>query len=351
MFYLKQRLLNPLKIAPLEEKAEAYKPQYKTSGHRVLDEDRRAENVSSFVIEKLDSVIKHVQSEVKIRKVTTIEDAISILRQIEQVVTTENFICSIPYHLISSFSQGLMPRDIEQRLAYSSENDLRQSHILTHAGEKFFTVDCDLSSLLYLCIGEVLNIPLRMVEVPDHNFIRWRLDDNKYVNWDTNYGFNKFTDSDYAAQYGVTPELIVNGTFLIDLSSENVEGYFCFIRAITFESSRAFPEAVNEYRTAIKKYPHSPAARNNLAWLFASNKSVHSIIAKEEALELALKACNIHRVATNLDTLACVYAECGNFKEAVQIETEAFAMNPSPDYQKMIEAFQEGKTWLDVQTN
>jgi hypothetical protein len=198
MLYLHQRLLSPLEAEPPEEKGVAYQTERTSIGHRVLDEDRRAENVPSTVYERLDAVVSKVESEVTVGDVTTVDEARAALDEVESVITSTNFVCSIPEFLVHSFSQGLLPRDLDdRRLIYAAQNEPRRSHIIAHRQELFSHVDCDISSLLYLSIAEALSLPLRMVEVPQHSFVRWRFNDNTHLNWDTNYGFNKYTDSGY----------------------------------------------------------------------------------------------------------------------------------------------------------
>jgi tetratricopeptide (TPR) repeat protein len=125
-------------------------------------------------------------------------------------------------------------------------------------------------------------------------------------------------------------------------------GYFCFVRGLTFQRQNRFLEAITEYRAAISQYPKSPSARNNIAWQFVSHRTVQAIVPKDEALELAIAACELHRSDNNLDTLSCVYAEHGNFAAAIAAEEEAYGLSPNPDYLRMIAAFRAGKTWLDV---
>jgi len=351
MLHLHQRLLSPSRLPrlpKLERKQLEYQIERASIGQRILQEDDRADPVPELVFQRLDSIVEEVVNKVKVGTVNTIDQARTVLQSIEQVVTSTNFVCSIPYYLVHSFSEGLFPRDLDSQLVYAPENDLRRSHILANEDEDFSHVDCDLSSLLYLCIGEALQIPLHMVEVPQHNFIRWRLSDTLHLNWDTNYGFNKFTDSGYAARYGVDPEQIVNGTYLADLSVVNVEGYFSFVRGITFQRAQNYTDAITEYKSAVNKYPQSPSSRNNIAWLFVSIREVQQIVTSDEALQLAQQACDIDRNHSYLDTMACVYAERGDFASAIQFETEAYALSPSSGYQEMIEAFRDGKTWLDV---
>jgi tetratricopeptide (TPR) repeat protein len=184
--------------------------------------------------------------------------------------------------------------------------------------------------------------------VPQHNFVRWRFGPNEFLNWDTNYGFNRWTDDEYAAQYGVTGELREAGTYLSDLSTENTLGYFCFVRGITFQRSDQFQSALAEYREGIVRYPQSPSSRNNAAWLFASKRHAQDFINKDDARRFAEEACSIHRSDQNLDTLACVCAEAGDFQTAIAIEEEAYKLSPLPNYKEMIEAFRNKKTYLDL---
>ena len=348
MRVLNQRLISPFSAHIEYEPEFKYHSQYQSIGHEVLISDRRAENISDSVFQRLDTVISRVVTETTIDTINNIDEARTVLGSIEASIVKSNFLCSIPYYLVHSFSQGLQPQPLDQRVVCAAENELRRPHILAHESELFSHTDCDLGSLLYLSIAEVLTIPLQMVEVPQHNFVRCRLDDGTYLNWDTNYGFNKFTNDEYAARYNVTPGQVAQGTYLSDLSRENSLGYFCFVRGITFERSKQYADAVGEYQKAIALYPQSPSGRNNLAWLFVISRDVQRMFSGDEAIKLAKKACELHRSDNQLDTLACVLAECGHFDEAVKVETEAYQLNPQPSYLEMISAFRERKTWLDV---
>ena len=348
MLHLRSRAIaRPSAWENVQEK-QGYTPKYATIGHRVLDEDKQAERFPESIYQRLDNVIESVAKASINVNCSTIEEARATLTEIEDVVRVANFACSIPYYLMHSFSDGLFQKPLDQNLIGTPENSLRDAHMIAHRDETFSHVDCDLGTLLYLSIGEVLGIPLQMSEIPKHNFVRWRLGNGNHINWDTNYGFNIFTDAGYAARYGVEQEQINNSGYLADLNVENTHGYFCFVRGLTFQRQDRLPEAIAEYRAGITKYPKSPSARNNIAWQFVSKKSVRTIVSKEEALILALEACTLHRTDNNLDTLACVFAEHGDFASAIATEQEAYALNQNPSYLKMIEAFKAGKTWLDI---
>ena len=64
----------------------------------------------------------------------------------------------------------------------------------------------------------------------------------------------------------------------------------------------------------------TPFALNEIAWAMVELK-----IVDPTSLEIAEKAVALSPVPSNKDTLACVHAALGNFKEAVKIEKEALA--------------------------
>ena len=179
-------------------------------------------------------------------------------------------------------------------------------------------------------------------------FIRWRLADGSALNWETNHGYNRYTDEHYKTVHNFTLAQLEAGTYLADMSRENTLGYFSFIRGITHERAKQPTAAAREYEDALANYPQSPSPLNNLAWLYVTSRDAQQVITGADALRHATKACTFDRTANVLDTLACVMAECGDFAGAIVIETEAYALNPAPGFQEMIQAFRDGKTWLDL---
>ena len=63
-----------------------------------------------------------------------------------------------------------------------------------------------------------------------------------------------------------------------------------------------------------------PYTLNEIAWSMVELK-----IVDPTSLEIAEKAVALSPVPSNRDTLACVHAALGNFREAVEIEKEALA--------------------------
>ncbi len=351
MRLLQQRYLSPIRLPPDLGDAP-YQPVFRTIAHTVLDADIEAENIPSAIYKKLDRIIQRAANTIQNQAELSHEQATEKLQQIEDILTEENFVCAIPYELIHSLAQGIAEKPLMPRVKDAAENARRRPHIESHLSESFSHIDCDLGTLLYLAIAEVVNLPLFMSEVPQHNFIRCRLDSGTYMNWDTNYGYGRWTNIDYAQQYGVTDALEQAGTYLANMSRDNTLGYFCFVRGILFDKMKAWDRSLREYYRGVEFYPQSPSARNNAAWLFASERAAQAYIGPADAIRFGTEACTIHRRHTHLDTLACVYAEVGEFEKAMALEQEAITLSAGAaeqeGYARMYQAFREGKTYLDM---
>ncbi|MBW1741987.1 MAG: hypothetical protein JRJ47_00960 [Deltaproteobacteria bacterium] len=119
-------------------------------------------------------------------------------------------------------------------------------------------------------------------------------------------------------------------------------------RANAYKKRKEHREALKWYRNAFEEGPADyvrPA--NALAWFFVSCPNAH-FRDGEAAISLAKKAIALKRDPEYLDTLACAYAEIGMFSKAIEIEQEAFRLKPKDHYRKMIEAFRQRKTYVDV---
>lgn len=89
-------------------------------------------------------------------------------------------------------------------------------------------------------------------------------------------------------------------------------------------------------------------AYNYAAWFYASCPD-EKYRNGEKAVEYAMKSVSVIKWAENLDTLACAYAEKGDFEKAVSTETEAYerATNGQlkAEFRERIDLFKSGKTY------
>ena len=149
--------------------------------------------------------------------------------------------------------------------------------------------DCDTSSLIYMTVGDNLGLPVALVEIDrsgglmGHNYIRWILPDGA-VDWDTNGRYECATPPTRYSFEGKS------------MTREQTMGYAYSMRALFLGRSRRYALAVTDYREAIKRYPESPLASNNLAWMISTKEFAGKAVLKGDALQLAKSAVAKQRV-------------------------------------------------------
>jgi tetratricopeptide (TPR) repeat protein len=266
-----------------------------------------------------------------------------ILATIETLLIENNFLLRIPTQYLY---EGFTPRPAPQGGYFATS--ARRQHYQAHQNELFHHFDCDISAVLYVAIAEELGLPIHMVEVPGHNFVRWRFSPSRYLNWDTNAA-REYTDDQYRQGLSLTsgtsfgPALEQAERFLTDMTRDEIIGYFTALTAGIFADRKHFAEAVVQYERAIAARPYSTLPRNNLAWMYLVHAEVKSEDNYRRALELALQVDAIDSSDKNYkDTLACAYAAVGDFGHALQAERQAFS---KPE---KLTGFATGKTCLDL---
>jgi len=331
----------PAQQQPPRERAPR---KFDTLAHRLLDLEAELEPIPASKYETLDRILADAKKQITVK--TDLPDAaakraqaVDGLKKIDALLRQSNVIYP-PGEWITTMSEALEP--------------------VPQNGKTWYRMDCDMQCLTYLSIAQVVGFKLKMVMVPRHNFVRWELgDDGSRVDWET---VGAYAIPNAQRRFGISDINVKEKTYLSSMSDEEILGYMHILRGLRCEKAKPpnYKQATADYTRALELYPRSALARNNLAWMYVSVPEIAKSIptAKRDSLQLALRAVSINPDDHEfLDTLACVYAEMGDFGKAIHFELEAIEKfttgdpaktNESAEFQKRLQGFRDEKTLMQM---
>lgn len=91
-----------------------------------------------------------------------------------------------------------------------------------------------------------------------------------------------------------------------------------------------YKKATTDFQSAVKINPNSVTANNNFAWLLSTCPD-DAFRDKKKAVTLAENACKLTKNENSfcLGTLAAAYANAGDFKKAIRMQTKSMALKSS----------------------
>jgi hypothetical protein len=188
------------------------------------------------------------------------------------------------------------------------------------AGEPLYYFDCDVAAIIYLAVAERLKLPVYLVEVPGHNFVRWQSPATT-LNWDPNDAVSK-SDQQFAQMTGVTRDDQILFGYLENRIPARIHSYWLTRRGQRKAGEAKFAAALADFRAALKTAPEDFVAANELAWLLATAPDAEFRHGRE-ASEIALKLVARSRRINWLETYAAARAESGDFFQAIALEDQA----------------------------
>jgi hypothetical protein len=320
---------------------EGYASKYNTLAHAILNNEAAPSAVTQDMYRFVDSVIDEAQARIVKKAKYTRDEAVQALRVIDDVLIGKNVVYpadTAGMGLVSQLSDGLRGRIMNgleiQKLAENRHNKRRSARIREHTSEPMYVNDCDTTSFLYLAIAEVIGLPLSLVEIPGHNFIRYNDGTNSF-DWETMDAVVAPPDY-YKTLWRISDDLIAKRVYLAAMSRTDVIGYHFTITAEVWAKKGVDRRVFDDDIKAATLYPHGPRVWNQLAWhlVTASDPKLRD---GRAALEYATRAVSISRTPNLLDTLACAQAEVGNFERAKEIEEEARQLFSAGDYPVEVE--------------
>ena len=263
----------------------------------------------------------------KYRHPQTPAEAIAALEAIQLALVKHNFIQppeekDWPNTIGIAFEPlQLSAAELDALLAFS-DNVVREPYV--DRAKPFYFVDCDMGSQLFMAVGERLGWDIRLVELPQHNFVRWHLTGNIKINWDWTHG-QSIADSDYPSKYD---DVRLQQVYLRSLAQ--AESWAYYVGLIASEATKP-ADAERLFLEAVTVIPHHPLTLNNFAWLYATNPEFKS--KSGVAVAYALAAWSMRPAHGNFaDTTACSLSVNGQKALAIAVEEFAIA-HPNDAYQ------------------
>lgn len=329
--------------------------KYDTFAHLVLDIDAGESPVSQAKYALLDSIIDDAKQ--RISYDANVDDpkamrkqAERVLRTIDQVLTDHNVLYPPGNYDVTSLRAGLTPQHYDkpalERILRVALNKRRREHARAHVAEAFYILDCDISSMVYVGVGEALGLDLHLVDLPDHMFVRWKLGDGSHLNWDTNDA-ETIPDKEYASDYSLGKRIRKERIYLATMTRREEEGFAYFLRATRLEEDGENNRAIADLIKARELYPQSTQAASELAWLYATTEGVE-FEHRMEAVDLAEWALDYEpKCGEFWDALAAAHAGVGEFKQAAEEARKAEFLAESAEeraeFKRHRKVFEKGK--------
>ena len=123
---------------------------------------------------------RYTQDEIKSANLDRVK---SILGMIDSIFTENKFLYFTAkddshFDFLTLAMRDWYPSD---RYGYYTGNDYRDKFWSSHKGEQCRLIDCDLYSEVYIGVAQMAGLPLTMVEIPHHNYVRWHYPDGRCV--------------------------------------------------------------------------------------------------------------------------------------------------------------------------
>jgi tetratricopeptide (TPR) repeat protein len=315
----------------------AYQRRYNTIAHALLDDEAGAGDVTPAMYAILDTLIDEAKDSLAPYQAGSPPDqeaafARDALDRIDCILLRHGFVYP-GKGLVQLLSDGLAPTQYDDADALAElqgqrHNVRRTAFIKARGSGPFYVVDCDTASFIFLAIAEVMQYPIHLVDLPTHNFVRWEIASGKSINYETMDG--AVTDDNYYRQnWGIPPKFVGKGGVLNSMSKAETFAYHDGTVAIAWSWRGDYQRMVELYQRSLSRDPTRAFSANNLAWFYAAAPKPELRDGKK-ALKYARHAVHLYPDSDNLDTLACAYAQTGDFKHARATIIKAIALGYVP---------------------
>ena len=267
-----------------------------------------------------------------------------------------------PAREIDFLSDGLRLRTLSQTEFTQAEARFGNARRLPwmranqQAGGEFCFFDCDLAAIVYVTAAERLGLPVFVVELPGHTFVRWT-SKTVSLNWDPNDGVS-YPDDYYIKTWHVPVADEIWPRFFEILSRARVLSTWSVLCGREKQARGDFQGALSAFRSAVKADPTDFGAANELAWLLATCPLQNHRNGPEAVILAKANVAHMPR-AVWLQTLAAAQAEIGDFDAAIKTEQAAQHASDSAlgwaspreilrNHHRLLAAYRRGQTFAEA---
>jgi tetratricopeptide (TPR) repeat protein len=214
-----------------------------------------------------------------------------------------------------------------------------------------FFFDCDVASFIYLKVAEELDLPVFLVEVPGHNFLRWE-EKNARVSWDPNDGMI-VQETLYSPKSQIEQKEYRVFGYLENRSVSRIRSYWLTRSGQSSARQGNHKRANQLFREAVAADSNDVSAQNELAWHLATTPD-RALRNGREARDIAEKLVAQLPRRKWLETLAAACAESGDFSAAVEFlrdaKKRALASSTENEryYNDLIEIYKKNLTYAEA---
>jgi hypothetical protein len=301
------------------------KPIDSTMAFQLLTQERSvrqvppdAERLFSIALEDATAAALQVN-----RRPQTKDEALAVLEAVQLTLAKHNFLQppeekDWPQTLgIALTARPFTPVELD-RILQDPDNRKRSAYV--DRSKPFYFVDCDMGSQFFIAVGERAGWDIRLVEVPQHNFVRWHISESVKVNWDWTR-WSSSEDSSYGINTSASGDPRVRALYLRSLDSKEARAYYL---GLIGSEAVLHTDAERLLQEALAILPNHPLTLNNLAWLYATTPELASN-KSNLAVGYSLAAWSLRPYDGNYaDTVACAFA--ADEAKDIAIEIEDFAM-------------------------
>lgn len=318
----------------------------------VFPDNSKEISLCKALVEKAVDRIKKSYSLAEIQNANA-NVAIRILGMIDSTFTEFDFMFytndkDVHYDFLTlafrdTFDGKMIDRNNEYRISYW-KNKKDQKHRL---------IDCDQYCRIYAGIAEMANLPLTVVHIPTHYYVRWHFSPSKYLSWNPNDGKAYPIESEIESFYRWENLLKAHPKQLLppDLDFQATFYNYLAVRADLYFLNTSFKDiskAKRDYETLLKMGRNNEIVFINYVWLHIMYPQFDKSLDLKKLHSYIDSAFTFENNLNFYDARACLYAIKGDFLKAIKVEKEGLKVTYDPynkrdKAQRHLECFEQKK--------